>query len=244
MSASPKAAIGRLAARFDALTQRERGLLAAAIVVVLTLAGKGLLVDPAFARLAVEERRVAQQKKDLALAESTLQSVRMQLSADPDAALKTRLAGLAAEVAASEAQLQSLEGRLVQPERMNELLDRMLARHSGLRLLAFKSLPPVDLALPPQPAQPQGTKAASAADAAPADGGRLSGLYRHGATLTLEGGYAELHAWLAQMESAPQGLLWGDAQFSAGDFSADGRGRHRLTVTVFTLSVDKAWLAI
>ncbi len=164
MNAGPKAAIGRLAARFDALTQRERGLLAVAIVVVLTLAGKGLLVDPAFARLAVEERRVAQQKKDLALAESTLQSVRVQLSADPDAALKTRLAGLAAEVAASEAQLQSLEGRLVQPERMNELLDRMLARHSGLRLLAFKSLPPVDLALPPQPAQPQGTKAASAVE--------------------------------------------------------------------------------
>lgn len=250
MSADPKAAIGRLAARFDALTQRERGLIAVVAVVLVLVVGKGLLVDPALARLAAEERRLAQQQKDLGLAESGLQSVRAQLAADPDAALKARLSRLRAEMAETDGQLQALEDRLVQPERMNELLERMLARHSGLRLLAFKSLPPVDLAVPPQSAKAAtaataNTQAGAApAAAASADGERLSGLYRHGIALTLEGGYAELHAWLAQMESAPQGLLWGDAQFSAGEFRADGTGRHRLAVTVFTLSVDKAWLAI
>lgn len=232
MNADLKTGIGRLAARFDAMTQRERALIAVALVAFVAIVGKGLLVDSVQVRLTAEERRAAQQKSDLSVAEATLANVRAQLAADPDAGTKVRLSNLKAEVAATDAQLQELEDRLVQPERMNALLDRMLAGHAGLRLLAFKSLAPVDLAAPPAP---ENAKAAPAADA----GGRLSGLYRHGVELLLEGGYAELHAWLTQMESAPQGLLWGDVRFEAGESA-----KHRLTVTVFTLSVDKAWLAI
>lgn len=250
MSKAIRDAVGRLAARFDAMSQRERALVAVAVVVGIAVLGKSLFVDPALARAAGAERQVQQQRGEVATVEAVLQTVRAQLAADPDAANKARLAALQAEKAEVEAGLRAVEDRLVSPERMNALLERMLARHSGLRLLSLKSLPPVNLAAPATasaspPAAPSAVNPAAAgpeasgAAGSPAVATEAAGLYRHGVELRLEGSYADLHAWLAQLESAPQRLLWGDLRFEVVEHP-----RAQLTLTVFTLSADKAWLTI
>ncbi len=251
MSKAIKDAVGRLAARFDAMSQRERALVAVAVVVGIAVLGKSLFVDPALARAAGAERQVQQQRGEVATVEAVLQTVRAQLAADPDAANKARLAALQAEKAEVEAGLRAVEDRLVSPERMNALLERMLARHSGLRLLSLKSLPPVSLAAPATVTAPTvaaatagnpaaaGPAASGAAAGSPVVATEAAGLYRHGVELRLEGSYADLHAWLAQLESAPQRLLWGDLRFEVVEHP-----RAQLTLTVFTLSADKAWLTI
>jgi MSHA biogenesis protein MshJ len=233
MSKAVGMSIGRLAARFDAMSRRERALVAFAALAGIVLVGKSLLIDPPLARAATAERLAQQQRAEAPTIEAALQSLRARLAADPDAANKARLSLLQAEMGTLDAALKEIEGRLVPPERMNALLERMLAQHSGLRLVSLKSLAPVNLAEAPPPAVAPGVAATGRGTE------REWGLYRHGVELRLEGGYAELHAWLAQMESSPQRLLWGELRFEVVEHP-----RSLLTVTVFTLSTDKAWLAI
>lgn len=219
---------------YGARAPREQALLAAAVVLGILLVGNALLVDPKLSKARLAERLATQARNDLASAEQQLQTVRMQLNVDLDAGRKADLARLISEVSAAEAALKKIQDRLVSPAQMNALLDRMLANNAGLRLISFKSVPPVNLAAP-----------AASTDGAekrqkPADASidRL-GLYKHGVELRLEGSYADLYQWLGQLEQAPQRLLWGDVRLVVAEYP-----KSVLSLTVYTLSSEKAWLAI
>ena len=57
--------------------------------------------------------------------------------------------------------------------------------------------------------------------------------------MKLEGTYAEVLNWLRQLEEAPQKVLWGDVRYVVSEYP-----RAQVTLTVFTLSLDRSWLAI
>jgi len=220
-----------LAVRFDARMPRERALLATALVGGTVLLGNLLVIDPALLRARQSARAAEQQQTEAQSLAAQAGTLKALLQADPDAARKAEIATRQRELTAVEAELKALEGDFVPPAQMNALLEQLLASHPRLRLVSLKSLPPVNLAAPP---------AASAAPAAPAQPPADElGLYRHGVEVRIEGSYADLHAWLAQVEAAQQKLLWGDVRFSVVDHP-----RSLLTATVYTLSTDKAWLAI
>lgn len=228
-----KPRVDKLAARFNAFSLRERALLAVCTIGGVFLLGNTLLIEPDLVSARSAKRLMVQQETELILAETQLQALKRQLELDPDAAGKVKLAGLKKQLASVESSLKEIESGLVAPEQMNALLERLLARHVNLRLLSFKSLPPQNLA-----AQPA---AASNAQKSSLAGGQndTPGLYRHGVELKLEGSYSDLHAWLSQLENSPQKLLWGEARFTVVEHP-----KSVLSVTVFTLSSDKAWLAI
>jgi len=216
-----------LAARFDRHSPRERALIAAALVVGALLVGNALFVDPLLLRAKQAQRQGEQQAAEADGLAAQANIVRGQLASDPDAPLKAALAGLQGDLASVEGKLKALEDRFVPPEQMTGLLENLLASHSRLRLVSLRSLPPVNLA-----------KAARKEETAepPAD---ALGLYKHGVELRIEGDYADLYAWIAQLESSQRRLLWGDIRFGVVEHP-----RSQLTLTVYTLSTDRSWLSI
>jgi MSHA biogenesis protein MshJ len=219
----------KLGARFNAISQRERALLAVAIVGGIVLVGYSILIDPAIARSRISERLAAQQNGDVQSADGQLQVLKAQLQVDPDAGRKAEIARLKAELLQVESAVKNLEGGLVAPDKMNAVLERLLSGNANLRLLSLKSLAPVNLAESSKLAEGEAGSA----------GGNFLGLYKHGVEVRLEGSYADLHGWLSQLESTPQKILWGDVRFQVVEHP-----RSVLSLTIFTLSTDKAWLAI
>ena len=219
----------KLATRYAAYSQRERALLAGAVIGGVLLLGFSLLIDPNFARARVANRLAEQQQNDTQAAQSQLQSVKAQLQVDPDAGRKAEIAKLKTELQRIESAVRNLEGGLVAPEKMNAVLERLLASNTNLRLLSLKSLAPVNLADAGKPVE--GDAKAVVASAL--------GLYRHGVELRLEGSYSDLHAWLSQLENTQEKILWGDVRLQVVEHP-----RSVLALTIFTLSTDKAWLAI
>lgn len=219
------AQLQQLATRFDARSPRERALLAAAAIGGIVLLGNALFIDPPLARSRQLERQTVQQREEARALEAQAGALSAQLAADPDAARKAAIAQLKQDLAGAESELAALEGSFVSPERMNGLLEHLLSSHTRLRLLSLKSLPPVNLA------------EAKKGDGAAA--GNPLGLYKHGVEIRLEGSYPDLYAWLVQLESAQHKLLWGEVRFAVVEHP-----RATLTLTVYTLSADKAWLAI
>lgn len=95
------------------------------------------------------------------------------------------------------------------------------------------------------------TSAASAASVASAASGAAAAgaasaptapkylLYRHGVELVLQGPYLDMIGYLDALEAAPGQLFWSKAELDA-EQSPNGR----LTLTLYTVSLDKKWIAL
>lgn len=219
----------RLNERYAALSQRERLMVALALVLGPLLIGHSLLVDPARARAKGLENGIATQSASAAQLQAEVVNLQQQLKVDPDAGRKAELLALNTERDRLDEQLRQFGTVLVRPEEMNGLLERLLARNAGLRLVSLKTLAPQSVL--------QHGDAAKESDGKPVE--RSFDLYRHGVEIRLEGSYGQLQAYLAQLEKLQQRLLWGQLSYRVIDYP-----KAELTLTVYTLSPDKTWLAL
>lgn len=223
-----KARWQKLAARFEALSRRERALVAAALVGGTLLVGFVLLIDPVAARNKSMRQGIERQSAELAGLQSQLAALENQLRADPDAARKQQIQDLAVSLQDLGKRLRAAENGLVPPERMNSLLEAMLRRHPGLRLVSLKTLKPTGILGVP-----------AAADGKPESAAGSLEIYRHGVELRLEGSFGDLQAYVEQLEKEQPRLLWGEMALRVEEHP-----RAMLTLVIYTLSAEKAWLAI
>ncbi|MEI7431743.1 MAG: hypothetical protein WCL27_14920 [Betaproteobacteria bacterium] len=222
-----------LAARYDALQLRERWMVTAAVLGGIVLIGSSLFVEPALNRSRLAERSILEQNAQL-IAIQTQLTVLQSPAQDPDVAARAELAQLKKQLSELSGRLAVMENSLVPPQRMAGLLEDVIGRKSGLRLLSLKTLPVAPL-LDKKPTADD----AAAAKAAEKSVAASAGLFKHGVEIKLEGGYQELSAYLERLESAKVKLLW-----SSVSLSADKHPKLVLTLTVFTLSLDRAWLIV
>ena len=126
--------------RFDALAGRERRLIGVALLGGIVLLGWSLGVDPALTRLRVAERGLA----DLAVQRPALQAQMAALQApglQPETQAQAELQGLQQELTRLNERFVALESTLVPPQRIPVLLEEMIGRRSGLRLVSLRTLP-------------------------------------------------------------------------------------------------------
>lgn len=221
----------KLAARYDALQLRERWLLAAALLGGIVLIGYSLFVEPALKRAQLAERSMTESR--VQISNTQAQSVALQSSSpDPDVVARAEIDGLRIQVSELAGRLEVMENSLVPPQRMTALLEEMIGHKTGLRLLALKTLPVAPLL--EKNAGPE-----AAAKSVDKLVGSSSGLFKHGVEIKLEGSYQELSAYLERLEQSKLKLLW-----SSVALSADNHPKLVLTLTVFTLSLDRAWLIV
>ena len=222
-----------LAARYDALQLRERWLVAAAVLGGILLIGYSVFVDPAMKRAQLAERSELEQRVQLANMQQQM-AVLLSPSQDPDVAARIELDRLKKQLGALADRLVAVEGSLVPPQRVPALLEDMIGRKAGLRLLSLKTLPVSPLLEKKSDAEQTG--AAKAADKLAASS---AGLFKHGVEIRLEGSYQELAAYLERLEKSQSKLLW-----SSVTLSAEKHPRLVLVLTVYTLSLDRTWLIV
>ena len=219
----------QLSHKYAALSRRERLLVALALVLGPLLIGNALFVDPQWSRAKAMQNGIATQNGALAAMQTQVASLQHELSIDPDAGRKAELATLVAQREQMDAQLQQVGSALVRPEDMNALLEGLLMRNSGLRLVSLKTLAPQGVL--------REKEATKEADGNPVE--RSFDLYRHGVEIRVEGSFGQLQTYLAQLEKLPQRLLWGQLSYRVIEFP-----QSEMSLTVYTLSSDKAWLTL
>lgn len=215
-------------ARYDALQRRERWLVAVAILGGIVLLGFVLFIEPALKRGQLAERTMAEQRAQLASMQAQTAGLRAP-ERNPDVTARAELEGLRKQLEDLSGRLRTLESSLVPPERMPDLLEDMIGKRSGLRLLSLKTLP----------VAPFVEKEKIEAGDAAAKVEKTGGLYKHGVEISLEGSYQELTAYLERLEKSHMKLLW-----SSVTLSAEKHPRLVLTLTVYSLSLDRAWLVV
>lgn len=213
------ALLAGVAERVNARTPRERAILLALALALVWLVLDGLLLGPVGEARERETKRAQALRARLLAAEETL--ARFTDRQDPNVALRERIMQLNHELTLRQQAASTLQNRLISPRDMPMVLERLLTGLPGLKVVSMQTLPPEPLGLVP------GQQAAEAS------------LYRHGLTLTLEGGYAELVGWLECVEKLPEDVFWTRAEL-------DAREHPRLTLTLelSTLSAERTWLTL
>ncbi|MET0982448.1 MAG: hypothetical protein ABWY02_10135 [Telluria sp.] len=229
-----KDGLTRLAARIDVLTLRERVLLFAAAAAAIVFLAFFLGLKPVFARQEALRRQIVQQQNHIEGIDSEVRVTVEAAQVDPDAPARRQLATVRARTEALAGNLRTMQNGLVPPERMAPLVDAILRANGRLQLVSMRTLPaePIVAAAPSVQAA---AVAGATATAAPAE----ALLYRHGVEVTVRGNYLDMIGYMAALESMPTQLFWGRAQLEADTWPAS-----RLTLNLYTLSLDAKWMKL
>jgi MSHA biogenesis protein MshJ len=230
-----KALWSKYAARIDALGVRERVMVFIAALLVALYGIYLLSIEPAQRRQKVLSAQIVQQKQEIAALRALAQAGKARPVTDPDAANRARADELKRQIDALDETLKAMQRELVPAERMNALLRQMLTSEGGVQLVALRTLPA-------EPLVARSDKAAGAGAAAsqPRKGVLSeSTVYKHGVEITLQGSYVSLHNYLQRLEQSPWRMFWW-----RGRLAADDDARLSMTVTIYTLSLDRAWLQV
>lgn len=221
----------RMAERYNRLKDRERlAVFVAGVVVILGL-GFLLAIDGALVRQKSLRQSVESQQRELAQLQAQNADLTRSLGRDPDATSRERIATLRAELSAFDAELRDMQRGLVAPERMVRLLEGMLAGNSRVRLVSLKTLPVTSLVEPVKQVADDGSGSVAVE--------QRQLVYKHGIELTVEGSYPDLVEYQARLEKLPWQMFWARSQLDASRYP-----EVRLTLTLYTLSLDKAWLIV
>lgn len=230
-----KAQWQRLADRVDAMSLRERALIFLAIAIVLIVLVNTVLIDPLLTRHKKLQQEITQTQEKTSAMLTQIQTLVKTWNVDPDIALRSRLAQLREQSDQTGKTLEDIQSGLVSPQRMPTLLEDILRHNRSLHLVALKTLPVKVLGEPDTTVAGEAAKPAQAQKPTTPE----SVVYKHGVEITLEGSYLDLLHYLTEIEALPWHVFWGKA-----DVDVEKYPKVTLTLRLYTLSLDKAWLAI
>lgn len=225
--------------KLDALTRRERWMAfwagAALILFVAYEVGIGAALERGKGLAAL----VADQKNQIVAATAQRAELERLMKQDPDVAMRERIAAKRRQIAEIDTQLSRIQRTLVPPESMGAVLEQLVGRDGPVRIVRLRNLPATPLVEkeggPVTPGPSSGSTATTPAAAAQ-DGSRH--VYKHGIQVVVEGPYLDLLAYVARLEKQPWQVYWGRAVMTA-DYP-----KAQVELTLYTLSLDKAWLVV
>ena len=230
----------KLSTRLDAMTLRERAMVFTAVVAAILFLIYTASAEPLLNKQKLLRMQIKQQQNQITGIDMEIVAKAQGFKVDPDAATREQLAGVRRDIDTTSAGLMAVQKGLVAPDKIAPLLDHLLRGNGKLKLISMKTLPVTGLNEAAQPAQPAATAVAApapAATTAPAKPREL--LYRHGVEIVLQGSYLDMVSYMAALESLPVQLFWGKASLDAQQYP-----NSRLTLTLYTLSLDQKWMKL
>lgn len=210
--------LNNLQEKFEALTQREKVIVVAAVLIGLWVGWDNFFYQP------IQKKQQALQQK---LSSLTQQITALQLAAiklegssqiDPNLNNKLKLDQLKAEHSRLK-ELMMRDKRLVPPQLMAVALSDILSQNDKLTLIKLDTLPVTTLLESKQP--------------------QSNPIYKHGLTITFSGSYLDTLNYLKALESLPWHFVWESIDYQVIDFPTA-----ETTIRVYTLSFKESWLGV
>lgn len=220
-----RAVLQRLRRAVDTLSLRERGVLFLVALLVLALIGKIFLFDPQYARQQKLHDQIRADTAKTAVMHAEITHQTQDRVSAADAVKQAMLASLQGQSQGLRGELSDINRMLVKPDDMAALLGDILMRHQRLRLVSFTTLPATNLLA--------GLTSAASTPANPGD------IYKHRVELVVQGNYLDMLTYMVALEAIPSRLFWAKAVLHVDTYP-----EATLTLSLFTLSLDKKWLSL
>ncbi|MES2024954.1 MAG: type II secretion system protein GspM [Pseudomonadota bacterium] len=220
--------------KIDALSLRERVIVFAVAVLILVVLINTVLLDPQYAKQTKLSQQIRQQQSQIADIQNQIQQRVKAQADDPNRLMQEHLQVLNQRASQMNGALSDMQKGLVPPEKMADLLESVLKKNNKLLLVSLKTLPvkslnePIDAILPNK---------AGAVKTGDEQAGNVEAVFKHAVELKVQGSYMDMLNYMQSLERMPWQIFWGSAQLNVDEYP-----RATLTLTLFTLSLDKKWL--
>jgi MSHA biogenesis protein MshJ len=211
--------------KVEAMSLRERIMLFSIVALLLIFLINAFLLDPLLVRQKAISAKLVQQEQETRALQLAIQNILQSRTENAHSPTRDRIAALKLQLQESEAYLQSRRDKLLSPAKMAGLLEQVLQRNDKLQLLELKTLP-LSLLAEPSASGKASDKAAQK-------------IYKHGVQITVRGEYLDLLRYLVALEKLPEQMFWGEI-----NLTVEKHPDSVMTVTVYTLSLDKVWLTV
>lgn len=196
--------------KFNSLNQREKLLLMICGLVVITLTMSAWVVEPLIKSNQDLEHQVMLTSQNLQRLEADILVVTAKLKKDPDENLNKEFKNLLTESQRLSEQLALMMEQFISPSEMAQLLEEVLTKTQGLRLVLLESLTPEPIMA--------------------ADNQNQTGYFVHPVKIELTGSYFSILNYLNTLESMPVNYYW-----SSFHYTVDSYPNARVVLQVYTL---------
>jgi MSHA biogenesis protein MshJ len=217
----------KLTESIDRLNLRERLFLFAAGLVIVGGVWEAALAAPLEAREKAANEQVSALQERLQQLDASLSAVAAGMSEGMPNQLD-RMQALRTSVASGEEEMRVFTSDLVDPAQMRLVLEELLRRQGGLRLVNAVNLPARPLVEREEPVADEAAEPSSEPQ-----------LYRHALVLTLKGNYLDCLAYLQAVERLPWHIYWARLEFSTDEYP-----QNDIVLELRTLSLDKEWIGV
>jgi MSHA biogenesis protein MshJ len=214
--------LGKLRSAVDALTFRERLILFLGVIVIVGGLWEALLAGPLEAREKAASAQIQGARTRIQQLDEAMALAAAGIGEGMPARIE-RLRMLEEQVALTDESVRSITSDLIGPTEMREVLEGLIERQQGLRLVRAGNLEVRELI----EREETGEVAAGPM------------LYRHGLTLELEGTYLDCLAYLRAVEQLPWTLYWGGLSLTALEYPLNS-----ISIEIFSLSLDEDWIGV
>lgn len=212
----------------------------AIVALLLITAIDTFFLDPLLRQQKAASQQVTQDQQQIASLQNEIRIRVASHDIDPDGPNRIRLHELKQQSAMLHEELLNMQKGLVSPDKMASLLEDMLKRNGRLQLTSLKTLP-VTLLNEPSAGEAGPAKTANGTAAVDKSTNQMlrSAVYKHGVEIVVQGGYLDILNYMTELEAMPWQLFWANAKLNAATYP-----KATMTLTLFTLSLDKKWLYI
>jgi MSHA biogenesis protein MshJ len=248
----------RMSSKIDALGLRERVFIFLMVVVILIAVVDNAVLSQEFSKETELSQQIAQDQSQITGIQTEIRAKLASYDSHPDAPKLAQLDQLEQKSAQMSTALLDMQKGLVSPDRMTTLLEDILKQNGKLRLVSLRTMPVSELN-EPDPADKSGADKIAAEKAGQKlvdnavksehtlaqakESGAIEPhgnvVYKHGVEIVIEGDYIDMVSYMKALEAMPWQLFWGKAKLTVDDTP-----KHSLTLTLYTLSLEKKWLNI
>jgi MSHA biogenesis protein MshJ len=217
------------AARFLAMSKRERLMVLAVTLVSIAYLGGIMWLTPTFERAEKYAQQSAARAEELTGLHEQMNTLSEYLKSDPNTALRQESRTLESQISSVEERLRPYGSAMVDPTHTVTLLKELIQKTPGVRLSGFNNLPAVGLLASQQPASAKGQPPKVFEN----------DVYKHGFEIKLRGNYLALLTYLRMLEAQPDRLFWHRAKLEVLAYPES-----ELTLVIYTLSLNRHWLEL
>ncbi len=200
--------VKKVFAQVDAMSVRERGMVALTVMALLWALWDNALMAPLRALETARQEQMTSLSQQVADLNGSIQTLAATRTADPEAETRRRLAELRVANIELDARLADLMRDLVQPGDMAALLEAVLVETGQLELQAMNTLEPQPIL----------------------NAGMETGYYRHGLSVRVRGSYLDALTYLQALEQLRWNFFWDSVEIRVEQHPSS-----EITIVVYTL---------
>ncbi|MBB3168766.1 hypothetical protein [Simiduia aestuariiviva] len=213
-------ALNRYREKFEALGQRERGLVLA-VALVLVYALWNLIIGGAqTAQLKQIQLEISQLEQDLQAQNQQISDLQTKQNQDPDAEIRRQIAQTRLDLKKVDDRLAGLSVGLIAAADLPKVLENVLLQTESLKLISLQTLPIQQLQLTDE--------------AVEANADLITGVFKHRVRVKLEGSYFDIEKYMSALEQLPWRFFWADLRYKVTRYPAA-----EAELEVYTLTTER-----